>query len=43
MGWEVGLRAERRALGAKIAMANRRSVAVWSEATKFEDPKFEDR
>jgi len=32
------LRAERRALGAKMAMANRRSVAVWSEATKIKRP-----
>src|SRR5689334_4122712 len=35
MGCEAGLRAEPRASGAKMVMANRRSMAVWSEATKF--------
>src|SRR5579859_3948984 len=35
---EAGLRAERRAPGAKIAVVSRRSLAVWSGATKIKDP-----
>jgi len=43
MGWEAGWRAERRASSAKMAMANRYSMAVWSEATKRPGWKYDAR